>query len=98
MEKLNSFNERELQTILKMTRILSDEHAAINAPASFSLDLTASESEAQAERQALELAARRKAGHGGRFLVDADNESKDIRAGIKDWMRRTRRLKKYGVD
>src|SRR5258708_3985956 len=98
MDKLSNFTEAEQTTVLRFVQILAGEmNTAKKAPAAFSMDLTEDESVAQAGQHAREVAARRAANQGGRYLVDATDEDKEIRAGIKDWLRRTSRLKYYGV-
>lgn len=97
MKSLKDFTDEETTTVLTFVQMVAGEMPK-KAPAVTFLDLTEEESVAQAGEAARQLAERRRNNHGGRFLVDTTEEDKEIRASIRDWHRRTGRLRLYGVD
>ena len=94
---INTLTDKETQLLLRFTRAAVDAVAKKDAPVEFNFEMDDQTSLRQATAQANELADRRRNGRGGRSMVD-DQETASIRADLKAWMRRTGRLKKYGVD
>jgi hypothetical protein len=94
---LNKLTDKEGELLVGFTKAVIDEvNRQRDDPVAF-LEMTDSESERQITEQSRLLAERRREGRSGRFIADATSEDRQIRAGIKDWMRRTGRLRKYGV-
>jgi hypothetical protein len=94
MKDTTKFSEQELKAVLKFTIALADNeqnHAGVN----FADMQTDEASLLEAEKQAIDFARKRNAGLAGRSTLGeiATDEDGNVAERIRDWMRRTNRVK-----
>lgn len=95
MKDTINFSEQELKAVLKFTTALADNEQG-NVSVNFA-DMKADEASLlEAEKQAVEFAKKRKAGLTGRSTIGeiATDEDGNVAERIRDWMRRTNRVKR----
>lgn len=97
MKDFNDMTENQLKNVLTFTTALANQIDK-EKQADFGAMQTTDESLAQAERDAVAFAARRKAGLSANSnfgeTTDEQAEIDEIRAGIRDYYKRTRKVVK----
>jgi tellurite resistance protein len=97
MKDFRNMTEKELKSVLAITNALADQLER-DKQADFGAMETTDESLRDAEREAVAFAERRKAGlsAGSDYGINADEKAEiaEIRANIKDYYKRSRKIVK----